>query len=41
MGDSTETKLAPEALISKFQVDKLLKQGPTPTSNLPAIKIQN
>lgn len=29
MADSQETeKLAPEALIAKFQVNKLLKQGP-------------
>jgi hypothetical protein len=27
MGDSTEIELAPEALISKFQVNKLLKKS--------------
>ena len=27
MGDTETAKLAPEALISKFQVNKLLKQG--------------
>ena len=37
MADSQDTdKLAPEALITKFQVSKLLKQGPTQPPHLPA-----